>query len=46
MLEKKNIVIYFLPEPKNNPNEVIASWGPHAKRGEAAYKILPDNFEY
>ena len=46
MLEKNNIVIYFLPEPKNNPNAVIAPWGHQAKRGRAAYKILPDKFQY
>ena len=34
------IIILFLPEPKNNPNAVIASWGPHPKGGEAAYYKL------
>ena len=42
--EASQIIILFLPEPKNNPNAVIAPWGSHAKRGGAAYYNLPDIF--
>ena len=46
LLEKNNLDIYLLPDTKNDPNAVFAPWGNHAKRGRAAYKIVPDNFEY